>query len=404
MGIRFRKSITLAPGVRWNLSGSGSSWTLGPRGASIGIGKRGTFLNTGIPGTGLFSRTALSGQPISTTRASAAPSTRVSMTCGIRDDGSLYFEDSSGSPIPEPLVEAAKKQNKEAILGLIQRKCDEINEQVETLGALHHNTPDPQVKPRFVAPDFVEPEPLAPKPQAPGFIDKLFTSRRQRLEEENRAATERYNAALIDWKQRRAEFDKQVADRKVLVESLIYEDVGAMENFLTQSLEDIGWPRETQVAFDIQDQGTRVLLDVDLPELEDMPTKLAAVPARGLKLSVKELSATKIKRLYAEHVHGILFRLIGEVFAALPTVTVVIASGYSQRRDPATAQMRNDYLLSVQVLRSDWEENDFQHLSAIDVVEALARYDLRRDMLKTGLLKTITPHTVLETQQICANS
>ena len=120
MGIRFRKSITLAPGVRWNLSGSGSSWTLGPRGASIGIGKRGTFLNTGIPGTGLFSRTALSGQPISTTRASAAPSTRVSMTCGIRDDGSLYFEDSSGSPIPEPLVEAAKKQNKEAILGLIQ--------------------------------------------------------------------------------------------------------------------------------------------------------------------------------------------------------------------------------------------------------------------------------------------
>ena len=38
--------------------------------------------------------------------------------------------------------------------------------------------------------------------------------------------------------------------------------------------------------------GLRVMLDVDLPELEDMPTKLAAVPARGLKLSVKEMSAT----------------------------------------------------------------------------------------------------------------
>ena len=124
-----------------------------------------------------------------------------------------------------------------------------------------------------------------------------------------------------------------------------------------------------------------------------MPTRLAAVPARGLKLSVKEMGATKIKRLYAEHVHGILFRLVGEAFAALPTAQTVVASGYSQRRDPATAQMRDDYLLSVQVSRSEWIANDFEHLSAIDVVASLARHDLRREMTKAGLLKAITPHT-----------
>lgn len=35
MGLRFRKSFKLAPGLRLNMSGSGFSWSVGPRGASI---------------------------------------------------------------------------------------------------------------------------------------------------------------------------------------------------------------------------------------------------------------------------------------------------------------------------------------------------------------------------------
>ncbi|WP_457334546.1 DUF4236 domain-containing protein [Rhizobacter sp. P5_C2] len=393
MALRFRKSIKLAPGVRWNLSGTGSSWTFGPRGASVGVGKRGTFLNTGIPSTGLSSRGKLSGGSETKSRQSSGATTSVSMTCGIRDDGTLYFQDPSGAAMPEHLVEVAKKQNKEAILGLIQRKCDEINEQVELLGRLHYDTPDPRIKPKFVPRAYGEAEPTVPRPRKLGILDKLFSSRRLRVEAANNADVENYRDAASKWQRANAEFAAQMAGRKSLVETLIYQDVGAMESFLEESLQDITWPRETQVALDIQDDGERVMLDVDLPELEDMPTKLAAVPARGLKLSVKDLTATKVQRLYAEHVHGILFRLIGEVFAALPKAQTVVASGYSQRRDPATAQLRDDYLLSVRVQRSNWEANDFAHLAAIDVIEALARYDLRREMLKSGLLKAITPHS-----------
>ena len=94
--------------------------------------------------------------------------TTYSMTCAISDDGTLFFEDASGSPISDHLVEVVKKQDKEAILGLIQRKCDEINEQVEALGRAHHDTSDARVKPRFVPPAYAEPEPLMPKPQPLG--------------------------------------------------------------------------------------------------------------------------------------------------------------------------------------------------------------------------------------------
>ncbi len=395
MALRFRKSIKLAPGIRWNLSGSGSSFTLGPRGGSVSIGKRGTFLNTGIPGLGLYERSRLSGptptgaaQP----RLTNATTTTMSMTCGIADDGTLTFKDASGADVPEHWVEKAKKQSKEAILGLIQRKCDEVNEQVEALGRLHHYTPDCRVQPRFVAPPFEQARPLQPEHLRPGFWDKLFRSRRERIEATNRLADERYRIELTKWEQAKARFDMQVAKRKAFVETLIYEDVQAMGEFLEESLQDIVWPRETLLAVDVLDNGARVMLDVDLPELEHMPTKLAAVPARGLKLSVKEMGATKVQRLYAEHVHGILFRLVGEVFAALPRAQTVVASGYSQRRDPATAQMRDDYLLSVRVARSAWEVNDFQHLSSIDVREALGRYDLKREMLKSGALKAVQPY------------
>ncbi|MDQ6680122.1 MAG: hypothetical protein M3Y67_04055 [Pseudomonadota bacterium] len=129
---------------------------------------------------------------------------------------------------------------------------------------------------------------------------------------------------------RKSECDNQLARRKLLVERLIYESVDAMEIFLEESLQDITWPRETSVAHEVQEGGMRAMLGVDLPEIEDMPTKLATVPARGLKLSVNELSATKVKRLYAEHVHGIVFRLVGEAFAALPTLQWVCVSGYAQ--------------------------------------------------------------------------
>jgi len=314
------------------------------------------------------------------------------MTCAILDDGTLSFTDKTGAPVPEHVVETAKKQNREAILNLIQRKCDEINEQIEALGRLHHDTPDPRARPKFVASAFPESRPSAPIAKLPGLFDRLLPGRRQKIEDANRAAKAHFHSALADWESQKAHFDSQIAERKELLESLIYKDNAAMERFLEESLEDITWPRETVVAFDINDGGKSVALDVDLPEIEDMPNKLAAVPARGLKLSVKELGAIKLQKLYAEHIHGVLFRLIGEVFAALPNAHEVKAAGYSQRRDASTAQLRDDYLLSVRVLRPDWSTMDFAHLASLDVTEALNRFDLRREMSKSGVLKPITPH------------
>ena len=316
------------------------------------------------------------------------------MTCSLNDDGVMTFKDASGDPVSERIVEIAKKQNREAIQGLIQTKCDQINEQVEVLGRLHLNTPDPKVRPQFLAPTFDETEPEPPVAKVPGFFDKLFSSRKLRIEEENRAAEQSYQESQADWQKRLEEFQTQVAARKNLVEVLIYKDVPAMEKFLEESLHDIAWPRETKVDFDIDDEGRTVRLDVDLPELEDMPNKLAAVPVRGLKLSVKGLAPAKVQKLYGEHIHSLAFRLVGEVFAALPVAQLVEFSGYSQRRNKLTGQMGDEYLLSVRVERQGWESIDFQGLKSIDVNDSLAQFDIQRDQLKNGAFKAIISQTM----------
>ncbi len=54
MGLRFRKSISLIPGVRLNLSKNGaSSLSVGGKGLTYNIGKKGTRATGSLPGSGL---------------------------------------------------------------------------------------------------------------------------------------------------------------------------------------------------------------------------------------------------------------------------------------------------------------------------------------------------------------
>lgn len=57
---RFRKTFSILPGVRINLSKTGVSGSLGGHGATLNVGKNGEQVTLGVPGTGLSYRTPLS--------------------------------------------------------------------------------------------------------------------------------------------------------------------------------------------------------------------------------------------------------------------------------------------------------------------------------------------------------
>lgn len=371
-----------------NLSGSGISWSIGPRGASIGIGKRGTFLNTGIPGTGLYSRQQLSSNtPASRSSMARSDSQSIELTVSIDDAGVLSFKDAHGKPISDAYIDAAKKQQGEKIKALIQQKCDEINSQIESLGEIHFYTPNPQ--PICFVPDIFDvPKPREPIPKSPGFFCKYFKSCVAKVKAENIAASEKYNAQVIEWEKQKTDFDSNQSARRQFIDLVLCGDVEAIEQYIEEVLMEIIWPRETNIDFDVRNNGI-VVLDVDLPEIEEMPSKTATVPQRGYRLSIKDMGATQVQKLYMRHVHAVGFRIIGEVFAVSPSVQSVVLSAYTQRPNKTTGNLENDYLYSVRVNRDVWGKINFDNLSQIDVVEAFGRFELKREMTKTGIFRPI---------------
>ena len=93
-----------------------------------------------------------------------------------------------------------------------------------------------------------------------------------------------------------------------------------MQEVLDLQLRAISWPRETLVSFEIPHE-RQVCVDVDLPEVEDLPSEQASVAARGLRINIKVRSETQRRKEYVTHIHAVAFRIAGEVFASLPSVS-----------------------------------------------------------------------------------
>jgi len=54
MSFRFRRTFSLLPGLRANITKTGASLSIGPRGAKVTVGSGGVRATAGLPGTGMF--------------------------------------------------------------------------------------------------------------------------------------------------------------------------------------------------------------------------------------------------------------------------------------------------------------------------------------------------------------
>ncbi|MBK1656531.1 DUF4236 domain-containing protein [Allochromatium vinosum] len=386
MGFRFRRSIKLAPGVRLSFSTRGAGLSLGPRGASVSIGQRGIYGNLGLPGTGLSYRERLDRptRPAASSRPSAG-TLELELKVSVTDEGQVEVRDSRGQLIAEDLRARALRENRDAVLELLERRRLDLEAEQGRGTDLHHDTPAP-LEAGALQPDasFTEPCPEKPEPESVGLFGRLF-GQREAAEQRHREALSAYRQDLEHWIQAKARHSEMMALR----ERAHQGDGEAMEAYIEYRLGGIAWPQETSVDFELERD--RLRLDVDLPEIEDMPTHRLQLRKREYRLVMVENSATQQRKDYATHVHGVVFRLAGEAFAALPTLRETLVSAYSQRRSRATGTVEDEYLLSVRVDREAWSRIDFVHLHLVDPIEALEQFELRREMTRTGIFRPIEP-------------
>lgn len=394
MAFRFRRSMKIAPGVRLNFGKRGVSVSAGPRGASITAGRGGLFSNVGIPGTGLSVREKIGGSG-GPDRNFGRPSTGAAnpgmdIQVALKDDGSVEFRDRAGNPLPEATQRRARKEAGPTLESWLEQNCEHWNQGIREILDVHLKTPPPTPPGKYRERPFAGPLPVPPLLGKPTFLDRIMSSRRDSLEANNRRLIEQHRTAVLSWEKAKADHDLSEAVRKERFQSAQQGDPEALAEALESHLIALDWPRETSTSFEVSEDGS-LWLDVDLPEIEDLPTEEASVAKRGLRITVKQKSDAQRRREYVVHVHAVAFRLVGEVFHLFPRIPRVVVSGFSQRPDPATGRTRDDYLYSAIVEAERWGEIDFRNLAALDLPECFAQFDLRRDMTKTGVFGPVEP-------------
>ena len=285
MAFRFQRRISLAPGVRLNISKRGVGLSVGPRGASLSMGPRGAHAHAGLPGTGLAYRTkiSLSSQAsrqrqvgTSSTHATLEERIRQGESLGLRlsvnQDGDVRYLFEDGSLLNDKDVRWLRRHANDDIRAQLKTLCDELNADIVRLGQLHLNTPSPQSR-GYVPRHFAEPAPTPPMPVPLPWWKTLWPPARRQHDADNARQHAQFNDDYHHWESRKADFDAAEFARQQREEQGVLRQRDDMTLTLQERLEEIDWPRETVINFDLGSDDTTIALDIDLPSDDEMPDR-----------------------------------------------------------------------------------------------------------------------------------
>lgn len=387
MGFRFRRSISICPGVRLNLGKSGlTGLSIGPRGASLSVGSRGTHANIGLPGTGLSYRTRLdntSKDENVTKRSSSVNQKLMDQLDTIKNEMDFILNIHTSTP----------NVHESIALSILKSEYLSI-----------YNKPFSLTEP--VRPDKLSPPPR-PTISSNWLVDFFSSNRSKQLKEEkllnliNRWEVQNLKDQA-NYVKRRSEWAREYASWKrkkekynisnIHTESFLLNKFSSDNDFFEERLKSelykTVWPRETIISFEIDSAKNKIRLAVDLPEIEDIPDINFKINKRGTEILKKTKSDKQLRLEYARLVHGTLLRLTGIAFYNIPFESVEIC-GFTQRLNKATGYIEDDYIIEVIIKRSQFEKLNFSQLNALNPIEALETFQLNRKMTSTGIFKSL---------------
>lgn len=391
MALRFQRRIKIAPGLRLNISKGGVSISAGPNGASITAGKRGLFANAGLAGTGVSSRQRLlAGSNNHQPNFYTASKQKITISFTADQDGNCTLIRPDGSPLSEAEVRVARKQHGDTMRQTLEELCVSRNELLAGLGTLHLSTPEPTTAPQYEK----QPFPVA-QPQ--------LTTLQKWLALIWSPLNRRQDQLLQEWARNKKTWEGGEQHRHETETSRVFTSTAAIEETLSRYLSEIVWPKPPDNSFDLGSNISTIALDLQLPNDDEMPDKEWSLPSRQYRLTSKELSATKRRHVYSDYVHAIAFRVVGEVFARLPTIESASISSYRERTNPATGSMVDEYILSALITRKRWSEIEWSKLSSIEPTESMQLFELRRNMTGTDIFKPVVPFTAGELEDFQSN-
>jgi len=444
MAFRFSKRIKIAPGIKVNVGLRGVSASVGGRGGSVNISKRGVSAGASIPGTGLSYRKNLSSSSSQRAmqreqktieriekeeqRAEALSCVQILLD---KETGVVSVNDGNGEPLKGKEKTLFWEQQSERIEDWLIENADEINGDVDLLNNIHFDMPSADSEPEYQHSNFDRAEPVEPSPvkqisfpierkaESLGFFAGLFASKKklhqektEQLAENFKQAVEKYEedttllvnehkekvaewqSNLDVWQKSEATHNSEQEKKAKQFAKDIRTDENLMDSILANEIESIEWPRETLISYSIVNNAESVWLDVDLPEIEDLPQKVASLSANKRRLTIKNKAKKQLQLEYAHHIHAIALRLSAYCLFAVPTAQEVVISGYSQRLNSATGHVNDDYLYSIKFTRAGMLELNYKDIESIKPIDAVERFEHVRKMTATGIIKEIQPFEI----------
>lgn len=353
--MRFRKSIKICKGVKINFSKSGASCTFGIPGCSVNVGKKGTYLNSGIPGTGLYNRTKLGGysnnKKLNSYNNSYNKSLEMPLCFNLQlnEDGSILFYNNYGGLITDPAVirkikatdEFKSKRDK-----LMEESFSNINSKTESIINIYKLSPKTEsladytnllesLKPMvYLKNQYTISEPtmndvikiLKNEAESKVCTKKFWKIKalKEKYVEDNKEI--RFSELYSNWKNEKEAFEKkenEIEQRKNdcylqeynsikgKLEGIIHGDVPIVENEIKTWLSTVELP----IDFDLQFEYNKntLMVDLDLPEIEDMPTEKAAKLANGT-VKKKNKTQKEVKEDYVNCVFGLAVFFASNLF------------------------------------------------------------------------------------------
>jgi hypothetical protein len=425
MGFRFRRSISIIPGVRLNFGKSGiTSLSFGGRGATVTVGNKGVYGNIGIPGSGLSYREKIldfdsddsgdSDDPQYDDYSSYAEklyeilSDIGTLEIDMQNDGRMIFSDAETKRLLEPKeINAIYKLKYKVIENWVDQMVNKINGNIEEKLNIHFNSPAPNsLKPQkffnienneeYQKLYFQEPEkPVKEKiPELSFYFLKkiFFPDVIEKHEQRKNQAEENYQNAL-------KEYNNFFNERKKFISS---EKKKFLENFKTDKRfqekifgiilnEHLDSEKHGISTISYEMNGNEIYIDTDLPEIETISEKTAKPNSNYKRVIVKEKSLKRRREEYYRYVNGVIFLITSLVFAAFPDIETVKISGYTQVNDDSIGYSKNKYIISMIIDKNEFSKINFKNLKNVNSISALEKFVVKVNKTSTYILKEIEP-------------
>ena len=181
---------------------------------------------------------------------------------------------------------------------------------------------------------------------------------------------ELYDKEIKTWEEERDVFYDSLRQS---MQNLVDGDRNYVIAAISSLFPDDELPMEYFVDFVYEEEKGKVLVDLDLPEIEDLPDKKIILTPTGKK-SIRLKGQTDLRSDYANCVFGLAMYVAYSIFNISLKVQEIEISGFTQRKESNSAVAIDQYVFVVSFTRELFSEIDFNRLSSLQIMDFFHRH------------------------------